>query len=73
MVSFWYNAGSGWTELTQFSPNFSTTPYIGIVGQDKYGHSINFDVSNVTINDTVPFPLPPSIWLLGSGVIGLAG
>jgi hypothetical protein len=71
MVSFWYNTGSGWIYLTDFAPNFSTTPYFGISGEDLYGQSLSFDVSNVTISQDAPVPLPPSLLLLGPGLLGL--
>jgi hypothetical protein len=36
--------------------------------QDKY-----VMIDNVTLNVPSAVPIPPSIWLLGSGIIGLVG
>jgi len=32
-----------------------------------------FAMDNFTFNETSAVPLPPSVWLLGSGLIGLVG
>jgi len=70
VASAWYNDGTGWKELYEFTPNFQNTPYIIIVGYDLYGNSLSFDVDYVQITSV---PEPTTLLLLGLGLIGLVG
>jgi hypothetical protein len=65
-----YDFGAGWTPLASCDPNFTQAPYFSLVGSDQYGTSLSFQVDQVQLN---PVPLPPGVWLLGSGLLGLAG
>ncbi len=67
-VTFYYNDGSGWTTIASHAMDFSTAPYFSIRGQDTYGTSLSFDVDQVQLT-----PLPPSLLLLGTGLLVLAG
>jgi hypothetical protein len=67
-VTFWYDSGAGWTQLDGCSPNFSQAPYFSIMGSDPYGLSLSFRVDQVQV-----VPLPPSVLLLSSGLLGLVG
>ena len=68
VVDLWYDSGAGWTLLDSWAPNFSAAPYFSIYGLDQYGSSLSFQVNQVQV-----VPLPPSVLLLGSGLLGLAG
>lgn len=68
-ATFWYNSGAGWTELASCAPDFSQAPNFFIVGYN-YGSSLSFQVDQVQLTST---PLPPSVLLLGSGLLGLVG
>lgn len=50
--------------------NGGTFTRVGIGGQDLFGPSQGFDLDAVAINAV---PLPPAVWLLGSGLLGLIG
>jgi hypothetical protein len=74
-VTSWYDAGAGWTELATYAPNFglfSTAPIFQIAGYDPSpdGTSLSFQVNQVQLT---PIPLPPSVLLLGTGLLSLAG
>lgn len=71
-VSFWYDEGSGWREIplyAPYAPGF-TDPYFFIQGYNEYGTYLSFKVDQVQLN---PVPLPAGVWLLGSGMVALAG
>jgi hypothetical protein len=74
-VSFWYNSGAGWTELATVNPDFASLPHFGVEGYNQAGTSLSFQVDQVQLleGQTSPVPLPPSFFLLGSGLLGLAG
>jgi hypothetical protein len=63
-----YDFGTGWTVLASIDPNFSQAPYFYLAGTDLYGTSLSFQVQQVQLNH---IPLPPSVLLLGSGLLGL--
>lgn len=67
-VTFWYGTGALWFQIDACSPNFSQAPYFSIAGSDTYGSSLSFQVDQVQV-----VPLPPSVLLLGSGLVGLVG
>lgn len=72
-VSFWYNDGTVWTALATYAPDFSSDPYFLIQGHDPYGTSLSFKVDQVQVlaGSQSPVPLPPSFFLLGSGLLSL--
>jgi hypothetical protein len=70
VVDLWYDSGAGWTLLDSWAPNFSGAPYFSIYGLDQYGSSLSFRVAQVQLT---PIPLPSSILLIGSGLLGLTG
>jgi hypothetical protein len=61
-IDFLYNYGMGWKVLTSCAPNFDQAPYFSIVGWNKYGSSLSFQVDQVQI--ITPNPSPSSILLL---------
>jgi len=70
VVTFYYETGSSWTPIITSGPvcpDFSSQPYFAIVGDDAYGSSLSFTVDQVDL----AVPLPPSLFMLGSGLLGL--
>jgi hypothetical protein len=68
VVDLWYDSGAGWTMIDSWAPNFSAAPYFSISGLDQNGLSLSFRVNQVQV-----VPLPPSVLLLGSSLLGLVG
>jgi hypothetical protein len=67
LVTLYYDLGSGWKEFGTCEPDFPSGPLnFGIEGYDPDGTSLRFQVDQVDI-----VPLPPSLFLLGSGLLGL--
>jgi hypothetical protein len=67
LVTLYYDVGSGWTEFATCNPGFTSTPLnFGIEGYDPDGNSLSFQVDQVDL-----VPLPPSLFLLGSGLLGM--
>jgi predicted extracellular nuclease len=68
------NASGNPVNLAALGTNDSTKWVLASVG-DVYGSyaSANGDIGNPGINPVAPVPVPAAAWLLGSGLIGLAG
>jgi hypothetical protein len=69
-ATVWYDAGGGWQKLATYAPDFNDNLYFSIMGKTQTGTSLSFQVNQVQLTST---PLPPSVLLLGSGLLGLAG
>jgi hypothetical protein len=74
-VTLWCDAGTGWEQIadpyTLIDSDIGSAPYFSIQGYNVFGtsgESLSFQVSEVQLT-----PLPPSLFLLGSGLLGLAG
>ena len=65
-VTFLYDDGTGWKEIAACCPEFTSAPYFMIRGHDLLGTELSFQVDQVQV-----VPLPPSVLLLGSGLVGL--
>jgi len=65
-VTLWYDAGAGWQELAAYAPNFNDNLYFYIMGKTQTGTSLTFQVDQVQLT-----PVPPSVLLLGTGLLGL--
>jgi hypothetical protein len=67
-ASCWYDMGSGWQLLTTYTPEFTSSPFFFIEGYNEYGTALSFRADQVQV-----VPLPPSVLLLGSALLGLGG
>ena len=55
-------------------PDLEFINYVRFVGLDNGGGSAGFDLDAVeALNSGAHVPIPGAVWLLGSGLIGLAG
>ncbi|HVN97570.1 MAG TPA: hypothetical protein VMT62_14165 [Syntrophorhabdaceae bacterium] len=53
-----------------FTENWQNVYSVQFFGPSGLG---NITMDNVTLNEAVPTPIPPGVFLLGSGLIGLIG
>jgi len=67
-LTFMYDTGSGWQEIATCDSFFTENPFFGVQGYNPYGDWLSFRVEQVQV-----VPLPAGVWLLGSGLLGLAG
>nr|WP_320191367.1 VPLPA-CTERM sorting domain-containing protein [uncultured Desulfobacter sp.] len=67
--NLWYYTESGWTELSEYSDDFIDMSYDGTY--------LSATVSSLgiyaVVGKTSTVPVPGAAWLLGSGLLGLAG
>jgi hypothetical protein len=68
-VSLWYDSGNGWTTQDDwtFNPGFVRNPFFAIQGYNPDSNgTLSFKVDQVQV-----VPVPASLLLLGSGLLGL--
>jgi hypothetical protein len=60
LVTFWYDAGAGWTQIgPQYSPTFSGDLYLQIMGKNGPDATLSFQVSEIDVSPGSTFPVKP--------------
>ena len=64
---------SDWGNWLTVDVNTADISKLVFYGSDNYGGVFFPSIDNMVINESAAVPIPGAVWLLGSGLLGLAG